>query len=127
MAQHFPVSREDFTQSQLFVCLVLREHQKLSFRGTQALLEIRNPGGNGSVSLANEDQREGICVSLLLYLAWVLLEPLGKSSLFRLIREQGITPQVCLKCGYSLRALQGKTCPECGTVIPNNPVEPRQL
>jgi hypothetical protein len=31
-------SRHDFTLSQLFACLVLREHQKKSFRGTEALL-----------------------------------------------------------------------------------------
>lgn len=32
-------SRHDFTQPQLFACLVLREHQKESYRGVQALLE----------------------------------------------------------------------------------------
>lgn len=31
-------SRHDFTLSQLFACLVVREHQKKSYRGTQALL-----------------------------------------------------------------------------------------
>jgi hypothetical protein len=31
-------SRHDFTLPQLFACLVLREHQKKSFRGTEALL-----------------------------------------------------------------------------------------
>jgi len=31
-------SRKDFTQPQLFACLVLREHQKKSFRGIEALL-----------------------------------------------------------------------------------------
>lgn len=31
-------SRKDFTQPQLFACLVLREHQKKSFRGVEALL-----------------------------------------------------------------------------------------
>jgi hypothetical protein len=31
-------SRKDFTQAQLFACLVLREHQKKSFRGVEALL-----------------------------------------------------------------------------------------
>src|SRR3954471_16441264 len=34
-----PFSRHDgFTKPQLFACLVLREHQKKSFRGAQALL-----------------------------------------------------------------------------------------
>ena len=32
-------SRKDFTLPQLFACLVLREHQKKSYRGTEALLE----------------------------------------------------------------------------------------
>ena len=33
-----PFSRHAFTQPQLFACLVLREHQKKSFRGVEALL-----------------------------------------------------------------------------------------
>lgn len=32
-------SRQDFTRPQLFACLVLREHQKKSYRGVEALLE----------------------------------------------------------------------------------------
>jgi hypothetical protein len=32
-------SRKDFTAPQLFACLVLREHQKKSYRGVVALLE----------------------------------------------------------------------------------------
>jgi hypothetical protein len=32
-------SRHDFTKPQLFACLVLREHQKKSYRGLEALLE----------------------------------------------------------------------------------------
>jgi hypothetical protein len=35
-ASHF--SRKDFTRAQLFACLVLREHQKKSYRGVEALL-----------------------------------------------------------------------------------------
>lgn len=31
-------SRKDFTQPQLFACLVLREHQKKSYRGIESLL-----------------------------------------------------------------------------------------
>jgi len=31
-------SRKDFTRPQLFACLVLREHQRKSFRGIEALL-----------------------------------------------------------------------------------------
>ena len=33
-----PFSRHDFTLPQLFACLVVREHQKKSYRGTEALL-----------------------------------------------------------------------------------------
>ena len=33
-----PFSRQDFTLPQLFACLVVREHQKKSYRGTEALL-----------------------------------------------------------------------------------------
>ena len=33
-----PFSRHSFTKPQLFACLVLREHQKKSFRGVEALL-----------------------------------------------------------------------------------------
>jgi hypothetical protein len=36
---HSKFSRKDFTQPQLFACLVLREHQKKSYRGVVALLE----------------------------------------------------------------------------------------
>jgi hypothetical protein len=32
-------SRKDFTDAQLFACLVLREHQKKSYRGVVALLQ----------------------------------------------------------------------------------------
>ena len=32
-------SRKDFTGPQLFACLVLREHQKKSYRGVEALLQ----------------------------------------------------------------------------------------
>ena len=32
-------SRHDFTQPQLFACLIVREHQKQSYRGVEALLK----------------------------------------------------------------------------------------
>ena len=42
-------SRKDFTLPQLFACLVLREHQKKSYRGTEELLrdcsDLRNAVG----------------------------------------------------------------------------------
>jgi hypothetical protein len=36
---HSKFSRKDFTAAQLFACLVLREHQKESYRGVVALLK----------------------------------------------------------------------------------------
>ena len=46
-------SRKDYTLPQLFACLVLREHQKESYRGTEALLldssDLRNEIGLRSV------------------------------------------------------------------------------
>ena len=39
-----PFSRQDgFTEPQLFACLVVREHQKKSYRGVEALLEDSEP------------------------------------------------------------------------------------
>ena len=43
-------SRKDFTLPQLFACLVLREHQRKSYRGTEALLrdcsDLRDAAGD---------------------------------------------------------------------------------
>src|SRR4051812_48416177 len=47
-----PFSRHDgFTKPQLFACLVLREHQKKSFRGIEALL-IDSPAWLADIGLA---------------------------------------------------------------------------
>ncbi len=44
-------SRKDFTRPQLFACLVLREHQRTSYRGVEALLrdcsDLRDAVGLG--------------------------------------------------------------------------------
>ena len=44
-------SRKDFTLPQLFACLVLREHQKKSYLGLEALLED-SPGWRAAIGLA---------------------------------------------------------------------------
>ncbi len=46
-----PFSRHGFTKPQLFACLVLREHQKKSFRGLEALL-IDSPQWLADIGLA---------------------------------------------------------------------------
>jgi hypothetical protein len=46
-----PFSRHGFTKPQLFACLVLREHQKKSFRGIEALL-IDSPQWLADIGLA---------------------------------------------------------------------------
>ena len=46
-----PFSRHAFTKPQLFACLVLREHQKKSFRGIEALL-IDSPQWLADIGLA---------------------------------------------------------------------------
>src|SRR3954451_10353594 len=43
-------SRKDFTRAQLFACLVLREHQKKSYRGIEALL-IDSPSWLAEIGL----------------------------------------------------------------------------
>src|SRR3954469_15863102 len=53
-------SRKDFTLPQLFACLVLREHQKKSYRGTEELLrdcsDLR-----AAVGLARAPDHNTIC------------------------------------------------------------------
>ena len=53
-------SRKDFTLPQLFACLVLREHQKKSYRGTEALLrdcsDLRD-----AIGLARAPDHNTIC------------------------------------------------------------------
>ena len=46
-----PFSRHAFTKPQLFACLVLREHQKKSFRGIEALL-IDSPAWLADIGLS---------------------------------------------------------------------------
>jgi hypothetical protein len=53
-------SRKDFTSAQLFACLVLREHQKKSFRGVEALL-IHSPTWLANIGLDKAPDHNTLC------------------------------------------------------------------
>jgi hypothetical protein len=53
-------SRKDFTDAQLFACLVLREHQKESYRGLVALLED-TPDWCRDIGLKRVPDRNTLC------------------------------------------------------------------
>lgn len=53
-------SRKDFTRAQLFACLVLREHQKKSFRGVEALL-IDSPAWLADIGLGKAPDHNTLC------------------------------------------------------------------
>jgi len=53
-------SRKDFTDAQLFACLVLREHQKKSYRGLVALLED-TPDWCRDIGLKKVPDRNTLC------------------------------------------------------------------
>jgi hypothetical protein len=53
-------SRKDFTRAQLFACLVLREHQRKSFRGVEALL-IDSPSWLAEIDLAKAPDHNTLC------------------------------------------------------------------
>lgn len=53
-------SRHDFTQPQLFACLVLREHQKKSYRGVEALLED-SPLWREDIGLSRTPDHNTLC------------------------------------------------------------------
>jgi hypothetical protein len=55
---HF--SRKDFTTAQLFACLVLREHQRKSFRGLEALL-IDSPQWLADIGLSKSPDHNTLC------------------------------------------------------------------
>jgi len=57
-ASHF--SRKDFTHAQLFACLVLREHQRKSFRGVEALL-IDSPHWLADIGLSKVPDHNTLC------------------------------------------------------------------
>jgi hypothetical protein len=53
-------SRMDFTQPQLFSCLVLREHQKKSYRGAEVLLS-ESPGWLADLGLSKAPDHNTLC------------------------------------------------------------------
>jgi DDE family transposase len=53
-------SRHDFTLPQLFACLVLREHQKKSYRGVEALLED-SPCWRAEIGLSRTPDHNTLC------------------------------------------------------------------
>lgn len=53
-------SRHDFTLPQLFACLVLREHQKKSYRGVEALLED-SPQWRADIGLSRTPDHNTLC------------------------------------------------------------------
>ena len=53
-------SRKDFSDAQLFACLVLREHQKKSYRGLVALLEDC-PEWRADIGLKKVPDRNTLC------------------------------------------------------------------
>lgn len=53
-------SRKDYTLSQLFACLVLREHQKKSYRGVCALLED-SPQWRAEIGLKSTPDHNTLC------------------------------------------------------------------
>jgi hypothetical protein len=53
-------SRKDFTRPQLFACLVLREHQRKSFRGIEALL-IDSPAWLAQIDLRKAPDHNTLC------------------------------------------------------------------
>jgi len=57
-ASHF--SRQDFTRPQLFACLVLREHQRKSFRGVEALL-VDSPQWLADIGMAKAPDHNTLC------------------------------------------------------------------
>ena len=57
-ASHF--SRKDFTRPQLFACLVLREHQRKSFRGIEALL-IDSPQWRTDIGMTKAPDHNTLC------------------------------------------------------------------
>lgn len=53
-------SRKDYTRPQLFACLVLREHQRKSFRGVEALL-ADSPAWLADIGLSKAPDHNTLC------------------------------------------------------------------
>src|SRR4051794_16847708 len=70
-------SRHDFTNAQLFACLVLREHQRKSFRGVEALLRD-SPTWLADIGLSKPPDHNTLCRAFDRFvkpkLAWTILD-----------------------------------------------------
>lgn len=92
-----PFSRHDgFTKPQLFACLVLREHQRKSYRGTEALL-IDSPQWLADIGLAKAPDHNTLSRAFKEFvepgLAASMLDLMAKLAASRkLLRGDGLKP-----------------------------------
>ena len=91
-----PFSRHAFTKPQLFACLVLREHQKKSFRGIEALL-VDSPLWLADIGLAKAPDHNTLSRAFNEFvdpdLADSMLDLMAKlAASRRLLRGDGLKP-----------------------------------
>jgi hypothetical protein len=91
-----PFSRHAFTKPQLFACLVLREHQKKSFRGIEALL-IDSPAWLADIGLSKAPDHNTLSRAFNEFvdpdLATSMLDLMAKLARSRkLLRGDGLKP-----------------------------------
>jgi hypothetical protein len=91
-----PFSRHAFTKPQLFACLVLREHQKKSFRGIEALL-IDSPAWLADIGLSKAPDHNTLSRAFTEFvdpdLADSMLDLMAKLARSRkLLRGDGLKP-----------------------------------
>lgn len=91
-----PFSRHAFTKPQLFACLVLREHQKKSFRGIEALL-ADSPQWLADIGLKSVPDHNTLCRAFSEFvdpdLACSMLDLMAKLARSRkLLRGDGLKP-----------------------------------
>ena len=89
-------SRHGFTKPQLFACLVLREHQKKSFRGLEALL-ADSPTWLADIGLTRVPDHNTLCRAFKEFvdpdLAASMLDLMAKLARSRkLLRGDGVKP-----------------------------------
>jgi hypothetical protein len=91
-----PFSRHAFTKPQLFACLVLREHQKKSFRGIEALL-VDSPTWLADIGLTKAPDHNTLSRAFNEFvgpdLAMSMLDLMAKLARSRkLLRGDGLKP-----------------------------------
>jgi Transposase domain (DUF772) len=91
-----PFSRHAFTKPQLFACLVLREHQRKSFRGMEALL-ADSPAWLEDIGLKSVPDHNTLCRAFKEFvdpdLAGSMLDLMAKLARSRkLLRGDGLKP-----------------------------------